>query len=140
MPLPATKVIPDGWSEHHRPVANATMTGVADVTRSGGPGTFDRATGTTTPAARIDVALAQPVRVQRMPARVIPETVADQDVTAAHYLVTLPWPNATLLVDDLITLTACEDPALVGPPLTVTDVMKGTLLFERDVLCIDNQG
>lgn len=141
MPLDNTVVIPAGWSEHHRPVVAGTMTAVCDVTRSGGEGTFDRDTAETTPSARVNVALAQACRVQRLPARTPAEGTGGQEVTTEHFLVVLPWSGTEYQPDDLVTLTSCdEDPTLLTHPLTVITVERGSLLWERDLICIDNQG
>lgn len=142
MPRPGTPVVPAGWEQHHRPVANATMTATCDITRPDpdSPPVFDPETGTTTQPT-ITVVTQSPCRVQETDTGSASEAVAaGQQITAHTYLVTLPYPTDEVEIDDTVTITAASDPSLTGRGLTVADVMRGSLLWERDLICVDDQG
>lgn len=144
MPLPATRVIHRNWQTRHRPVAESTMTVGVEVTRAGtGEGTYNPATGQTDPPARIDVA-ACPARVQARAASDRVVQTGDQTITFRGYLVTLPVDAGDLRVDDRVEVTSVDsdedDPQLLGLDLRVIDVMYGSLVWERDLICEDDLG
>lgn len=117
------------------------MTAVATITRHGvGDGTYNPVTGQTTPPTRLTIAAAVKVRVQATTAADA-AMVADQTVTRRPYLVAVPAAVAAVLVDDIVTLDECDnDPQLVGRPLRVRDVHYGTEIWQRDLICEDDQG
>lgn len=137
---PGSTVIPPGWSEHHRPVAEATMTAVVLID---GPPTeervFDKATGTWSTPPRTVLFDDVPCRIQqqRQPNE---STVGDQQVSTHDYLVPVPLYVEGLVTDGShhLLVKTCEDPDLIGRRLTVTDVMRGSLAWERDLICIDH--
>jgi hypothetical protein len=43
-----------------------------------------------------------------------------------------------LQIDDVGTVDTANDPTLVGRELRVTDIQRGSLLFQRDVVATDN--
>lgn len=138
-PMPATRVVSAGWEAHHRPVAEQAMTAVCDITRPGtGPGVFDPETGTTTGPDPVTVASGVPCRVQEQD-QPRDADAAGQQVAARRYLVAVPYPNADVRVGDTVTVTAASDPSLAGRGLPVVDVQRGSLLFERDLECVDHQ-
>lgn len=78
-------------------------------------------------------------------------TVVGQSVALREYLVTLPValvPEAALSVSNdtpWVTLTGVVpgyegdvDPHLVGRSFKVVSVQKGSLLWERDLICVDD--
>lgn len=74
------------------------------------------------------------VRVQALATQARPTaTVGDREVVA-QYLVTVP---ATVVPDelDLLTLGDTGDPALDHRTLEVVQVVRGSLLLERDLFC-----
>jgi hypothetical protein len=144
MPLPGTHVIHPRWSAHHQPTAEGGRTAVATITRAGtGDGTYNTSgpnIGQTTPPARVTIASRVKVRVQATTAADA-AMVADQVVTRRPYLVAVPADVAAVLVDDLVTLDECDnDPQLVGRPLRVRDVHYGTEIWQRDLICQDDEG
>lgn len=138
MPLENSRVVPVGWEAHHRPVLETTWTATVTFQRPNGPAVFDPATGSTTqPKA---VVFTGAVRIQHKEIGTASATVAaGEKVTAHRYQVSGPV-EMDLRTDDVGTVDACDDPTLTGRELRVIDVQRGSLLFERDVICIDNLG
>lgn len=131
-------VIPAGWSEHHRPTAAATLTAICDITRDGaGLGTFDPATGKTTPPARVIVALDTPCRVQRLTPGQRAVLAGEQALTVRGYHVALEHDAPAVRVDDLVEITDAVDAGLVGRTLRVLDVQHGSEQWQRDLTCQD---
>jgi hypothetical protein len=66
--------------------------------------------------------------------------VAGAEVITTHaYQVSLDVA-AALRKNDVGTVDACSDVTLVGRELRVDDLQRGSLLFERTVICIDDLG
>lgn len=135
-------VIPEGWAAHHRPAANSTMTGVCVL--SGPAGGYDYETGELEPGPVL--AADVPCRVQELKNEGRAEA-ATQMVDTRRYLVTLPLDRVpALTITDqgpVVTVTGYKDghdgdPHLVGRPLRVVNVQHGTLLWERDITCVDD--
>lgn len=145
MPLPNTRVIPEGWSAHHRPVAEGGMTATVQVRHPGGtPGEFDPVTGTRPNVPHAPHHTGQ-ARIQVAPVFGGGEAVAGgQEITTVAYLVAIELDGSDeCKVDDLVKVTAVDDngdPALVGRTLTVTGVARGSLAWERDLVCTDDLG
>lgn len=144
-PLPNHSVVPAGWAAHHRPVANGTMTALCDVHA---PGTIEWPATELTPGERY--ATDVPARLQQLNAP-REATPAGQEVTQQQYLVTMPLhlvPAAAQNITDsgpYVTVTGYMpgraqdgDPHLVGRPLKVLAVQRGSLLWERDLICVDD--
>lgn len=88
-------------------------------------------------------------RIQAMSTQAAQALAAEQTITTQAYLVTIP-AFAELLagaedfaVDDLGVVDAVGphgDVTLVGRELTVQAVIRGSLTFERDLVCTDALG
>ena len=139
--LSGTRVIPKGWEAHHRPVAESTMTGRADLFSAGAPAEYGQWDTSSSDALATDI----PVRVQRL--------YGDNRVEAPgelldirQFLVTMPlsrWPRGLSATDagPFLRVTGyapghAGDPELVGRRLRVTSVTRGTLVWERDLTCV----
>lgn len=136
MPLPNTRVIPDGWSAHHRPTAEGAMTAEGIITRAASSGTalFDETLGISTPPAAI-VVYDGVLRLQRSGADERQTTVADREVTIRDYQVSYPTSGAPSQGNDILTITACgDDPLLVGQTLRIRDARIGSLTWQRDYI------
>lgn len=140
--LPHHQVIPPGWQEHHRPVAEQTMTGICDLTGPMGPPDY----GETKPSPGEALASAVPCRVQQTRGESRADAVG-QLVDTRQYLVTLPLsqvPDLTITDEGPIVRVLSYkpghdgDPTLVDRPLRVTNVQRGTLVWERDLTCLDD--
>lgn len=128
------QVIPDGWEARHAPIAEDTAT--AEVAIWSGA----------VPQWRWDDAEQKQVRdlgdelwsglarVQQRRNTAITEA-GSQDVTTHAYLVTLP---RDVPLGQWVQVVESSDPEL--GLLRVVDVLKGSLRWERDLLCTDNLG
>lgn len=135
-PTPGSRVIPEGWSEHHRPVAVGSMTGRLDVLVTV-PRTSIRDEG-----GDALVAEGVPCRVQQLNRASNGATVS-QEAHLRDYLVTVPVDTP---VDfragadgHRLRITRADAQAAVGLELTVKQVLKGSLLWELDLICEHNQ-
>lgn len=135
MSRPGSRVIPAGWEEHHRPVLATTRTATITFRRISGPPVHDPATGSTDqPRA---VVFSGPCRIQEHQLNVH-STVAGAELITTHtYHVSLSV-EADLRQNDIGTVDASDDPTFVGRELRVNDIQRGSLLFQRDVICIDD--
>lgn len=143
-PLKTTKVIPDQWVEHHRPVAEGTMTALCDVRNPAGKPPVDAPDdwdGT------MPLHLNVPCRVQEL--RQPREGVqADQPQNVRRYLVTLPinkvdgiraGENGSIVTNFRPQNSSqAFDPMLRDRILRVEDIQHGSLMWERDIVCADN--
>lgn len=146
MPFPGTKVIPDGWSDHHRPTAAGTMTATCNLRIPGGTDKqFDTGTGKTTVTPHPPYLVGAKCRIQalKIGEKGVDQRVAEQQITTAPYLVAVDWSTAAGVeprVDHLVDVVTAEDPTLVGHTLTVRSVVRGSLVWERDLTCTDDLG
>lgn len=135
-----TVITPD-WSAHHRPILDGTRTATVALRRPGGtPGAFDPATGTY-PSTPFPAYYTGPARVQVLPANDQVRLLAEQQVSTLGYQVTLDYEVAGVQLDDLLAVTAVDDNGdddLVGRDLTVESIERGSLHWERRLLCTDN--
>lgn len=137
---PGTAVIPPAWEQHHQPVAEGTFTAqcrlrdpAADV-----EGPFDPDTGTR-PVTKAAPYYDGPCRVQQMHTPRRGETAEQQ--TAEHdYLVQVPKTVTGVREKHRIEIYGSNDAALNGRELHVADVMRGSLTWSRDLVCLDNLG
>lgn len=112
MPLSTTTVFPPGWSQHHRPVATATMTATCTISRGGS-------------------------QVHAGACRVIADrsdfrsSVGDVTVLVVRYLITVRWDTVDVQVGDVVTVTDAVDPGLVGREFVVKEVRYGSQQWER---------
>ncbi len=139
-PLPNTRVIGPRWSEHHRPVADATMTGECTIRRPGSStptGDLDSESGEYPAATPHTPHYDGPCRVQVLITDTRVEAAGDQ-VTVAGYLVVVSQTATGVAAGDVVTVTAPGtngSPALDDVELRVTGVARGTLTWEQDLTC-----
>jgi len=142
---PGTRVIPADWSATHRPVTAKTMTATCSIRHPGGtPGEFDPETGTTPVVPYPPHAPALSTRIQVLSLQDQEAIAGDEQVSTVAYLVTIDATAAAeLALDDLVkvdTVDANGDPTLVGRELSVDSLTRGSLVWERDLICTDNLG
>lgn len=134
-------VIPPDWSAHHRQVVDETHTATVTLRRPGGTrGAFDRASGTypMTPNA---VYFTGPARIQVLADTAQVALVAEQESSSLRYAVMLDHAASGIQLDDLCTVTAVDDngdASLVGRDLTVESIARGSLHWERRLICTDD--
>jgi len=135
MPRPGSRVIPAGWEAYHRPVLETTRTATITFRRFSGPPVFDPETGSTSRPK--DVVYSGEFRVQEHQVSSHETDAAAQQVTTHAYQVS-GAVDVDLGIGDMGTVDACNDPTLVGCELLVTDIQRGSLLFERTFTCTDD--
>lgn len=144
MPLDNSRVIPEGWAAHHRPVVDGTFTATCEIREPGGTeGPLDRETGLR-PLAPHAPHYTGGCRVQVAPMFSGEREAAGQEVTVVNYLVVVELAaSAATATGHLVTFTDVDDnsdPTLVDRELTVTGVASGSLAWERDLTCVEDQG
>lgn len=141
MPLPNTRVIPEGWAAAHRPVVDATHGATISLRRPGGtPGTFDPETGTK-PITPFDPYYTGPARIQVLPALEQERVAGEQEITTLAYAVELTHDVTGMQLEDVLTVTAMDDNGdadLVARELTVRAFESGSLHWERRLICTLN--
>jgi len=143
MPLERSRVIPIGWEAHHRPVAESTQTAWCRITRDGtGPGTWNESKNQYDPPPRETVYGQLSCRIQELslPQR---QQTGQQQVSSRDYRISVLITALAVLVGDVVEVTggdATLDPSLIGRPLVVTDIQRGSLTWQRDLIAIDNLG
>lgn len=137
MPLNKTRVIPRGWSEHHRPVAEGTMTGTIRFVRvAGGPEPWPPPENSSPQNTLWEGAC----RVQELK-RTNTTVPGQQPTYTREYLVTLPISTPEFRTGergDVGTILTSNDPLFPGRVLRVIDVQHGSEMWERDLVCVDN--
>ncbi|MCT1368404.1 DUF6093 family protein [Rothia sp. p3-SID1597] len=142
-PLRSSRVIPTGWAAHHQPVATGTMTAVCRI--------WDRVVGPPVgldgPGPDMLTARNVPCRVQELKSAGEGSAVpAGQEVTERRYLITVPVKTPVHFKTgtrghqiEVTDVREDGDPMLVGRRFDVIQVMTGSEVWERDLVCIDNQ-
>lgn len=130
-PLPNTRVIPLGWAEHHRPAAAGTRTTQGQLMRSNGqPIPYPLPEGWT----GADQVWQGTVRVQQSNWATDP-VPGLQPTQLRRYLIT-----ADVYVLQDIRVGEDGDIMVVGGrQYRVHQALHGSLLWEADLYCIDNQ-
>lgn len=134
MPFPGTKIIPDDWAEHHRPVAAGGMTGVCKIERvTGGPEPFPPVEGWN---GREHLWAGQ-CRIQELK-RESAALPTEQPSESRQYLVQLPYTTENPLLGlhvgergDIVTHAWVE--------YILKQRMTGTLLWAHDFIAWENQ-
>lgn len=135
-PLPGTRVFPDGWAAHHRPVATSTMTAQCTIGRiSNGPAPYPKPVDWTgeTP---IHTTVCRVQELKREGGGI----TGEQPTTERQYLVPLPLTNAD--GEPLPELRSGERGDIIhtlGRDLRIVNIMFGSQEWERDLICVDNQ-
>lgn len=134
-PLPGYKVIPDGWSEHHRPVAASSMTADCVIVRPvEGPPPYplpDRWTGETQvwpPAGATGKCRLQELKRENAP------VAAEQPTRTRNYLVTIPYIAGL----EILAGESGDTVIVGGRRYQAIQQMHGSELWEWDLICVDN--
>jgi hypothetical protein len=128
------------WARAYRTVANGTHTCVVELRRPGGTrGVFDPVTGTwgTTAAEAYYTGKA---RVQMISDSDLKRISADQQISALFYRVSLDHNVVGTELGDRVTVLSIDDngdPDLVGRTLKVDTIVRASLHWERQLVCVD---
>lgn len=100
-------------------------------------GVFNETTGVQeAPVAQVVVSsLPARVNVARQVSDLNIREVGEERINIRRYMVQIPWDWTDISVRDVITVTAAEDPALVGRVLQVMDVQAESLEWSRILRC-----
>lgn len=136
---PGSSVINPAWEQHHRPTAESVMTADGILTRPDPDAdpVFDPATGSTT--RPVITVYTGACRLQALDVGDNATLTGEQQVTGHTYRVSLPYP-VDAQVDDTLTVTTASDPTLTGRKLRITDVARGSLVWQRDLIAVDDLG
>lgn len=133
MPLPSTRTIPRGWSQHHTGAAAGGMNATVTV---GAPGERRHDPVSDDTVQAVDPVYTGPARIEEMNQARVAEWVG-QDVSGQGYLVQLEYRATTVRPGMLLdVLSAPNDPQLVRR-LYVHGVRLGSERFTRDLVCSD---
>jgi hypothetical protein len=133
MPIPGSRLIPDGWEDHHWPVADAGMTATCDITRPH-PGTYDPATRRSEPPTAADVWSGR-CRIQALPIHPHDVDFGEHPQIVRRYQVSIPLTAAMVHANDLVHITSATDGQLAGLWMRVLDTAQGSLVWQRDLIC-----
>lgn len=136
MPFANTKVIPPGWAERHRPAVTGTMTVPCQVARiSDGPPPYPKPPGWTGERVIHDTMC----RVQELK-REGGAVAGEQPTTTREYLITVPHVSAEgIPLPELRSGERGDVVLVLGRRFAVTNIMRGSLEFSRDLVCVENQ-
>lgn len=151
-PLPGTRIIPAGWSQHHAramPTAMNARVAFTDPSRSV-PGEWNPESGTYDPATLHYVAGGpddtRPEWREGVPVRLQPlDSLAEdlqttQQVATRRYLLQLPFGLPDVQVDHEARITwALNDEHAGGLVLTIVDEQHASERFTRDLVAEHNQ-
>lgn len=134
-------VIPADWSAHHRQVFDGTRDATVTLRRPGGTkGAFDPVTGTY-PVTPHPAYYTGGARIQILTGTSRDVLAAEQQVTTLRYSVLLDDTVDGAQVEDLCRVTAMTDngdQTLIDRDLTVEAVVRGSLHWERRLVCTDD--
>ena len=132
--LPGMKPIPDGWAEAHRPVAESTMTAPATFHRiTEGPAPYPLPPGWDGSQLIWGGEPVVKVRVQQRSQGAGDNVAADQPTVQRQVLITCPLGGPALRAGERGDIVRA-----VGREFRIVSILPGSLLWELDLLCVDN--
>lgn len=151
MPFTTTTVIPPGWADAHRSLAEATHTSTVRITRRDEgetPGTatakrWDPQHGKAAPTPRTTVYEGPARLAATTSSRVTPRVGGQQDVNTRVYQVAVARDAGPFIVgddggDELLVVACPGDPSAVGRHLLVVEESFADQSLERVLVCLDN--
>ena len=135
---PGYRLIPDDWGQRLAETANHTHTAECEIRGPEELGTFNPVTGAYDVTEGV-LRYTGACRVQRILREKIAGVVTEQNLPSMGYLVQIDHDADTVLVRDIVTITACVgDPQLVGQELPVAARVFGSMRVTRDLFCTDD--
>ena len=135
-PLPGWSVIPPGWSGHHRPVVEGTLTAECTILRDvDGPPPYPR------PADWVaqQVLWTGMCRLQELKREEAP-IIGLQPRQTRQYLLVLPFQNAAgVPLPELRTGERGDVAHVTGRSFNLNQSMAGSELWEKDFIVVENQ-
>lgn len=136
-------VIPGDWEAHHIPTVDRTRQ-MASVLLSGpAEGEYRYVYDPVTETSVLNVGSeiwSGMIRLQRMERGGGGQESGGQTVTTADYLAVLPEPVNAAVVGCYVRLGIGSDEQIDGTLMRVSDVLKGSLRWERDLILTENLG
>jgi hypothetical protein len=138
---PGTKVIPDDWAASHGIVVGNTWMASTVNLRVAGDTPGAQVDGRTQVTPNAPFATAVPANITALTESTVDASdVVDDQVRVLGYLVTIPAATPVTSLDEgvLVDVVSSPDPLLAGQTLTVTDIVRGSRLLERALVCTLN--
>jgi hypothetical protein len=132
---PGTPVIPTDWAATHQVPAQKTMVGATATLRN--PGTVQAWSvplEQMVAVPKTPYAVDQPCRALALSQQAKEVVAADDPETVADYLIVVPAALEPA-EKDLVTIACPSDPLLDGRVLEVQQVVRGSIRWERDLMC-----
>lgn len=136
MPLPNSRIIPPGWSAHHRGPLESAWTGVCEVTRTGGTGTTDEH-GEWTPGSSTLV-YSGPCRLVHVVGDEQEAFQGGDKLSFRRYLVQIR-ADTEVRVGDFVQVLSAPSTAVVGRQFRVESYNLGTEGWSTDLLVTEFQ-
>lgn len=137
------EVIPAAWEAHHIPTVDRTRQMGATLYAGPAEGedryVYDPVTETSVLNVGSEI-WSGTIRLQRMERGGGGQESGGQTVTTADYLAVLPESVNGAVVGAYIRLGDGSDEQIDGTLMRVSDVLKGSLRWERDLLLTENLG
>jgi hypothetical protein len=135
-------VLPADWPGSVAAVAEGFMTRATVNLRSASVTTgYDTGTNRTVATPQTPFATSVPARILGLTqVRIPPADAVGAQVRVVDYRVSIPVTQADVRLEPglLVDVVTCSDPLLVGRTLQVSDVVRGSHLLERDLICTLN--
>lgn len=129
------KIIPDGWEEHISPVVDTAFT--ADIVITAEPDVeYDEVLMIEVPLDEGELRWQGKARVQQKNVTEKYVMVSGQRVAIREYLVAVPEAVDNVDIGDVVKVVNSKDGA--QSELRVVSVLKGSLRWERDLMCLDS--
>lgn len=129
------KIIPDGWEEHHIPTASSAYTAEVQI-RAQAEENYDPVLMINVPIDQGALRWSGKARVQQKNVTEKYVMVAGQRVAIREYLVAVPEALDDIEIGDRVSVMHSKDG--LQRELRVVSVLKGSLRWTRDLMCLDS--
>ena len=129
------KIIPDGWEENIAPTMESAFTASIVVTAEPDE-KYDEILMINVPLDEGEFRWSGKARIQQKNVTEKFVMVSGQRVSIREYLVAIPEAVDTIQIGDVVKVTNSKDGT--QSELRVVSVLKGSLRWERDLMCLDS--